>query len=113
MAVKLRLTRMGAKKAPFYRIVAIDSKKSRDGQYLEQIGYYNPVSVPSELKIDKDVAQKWLDMGAIPTDTVRDMLYNAGVLVRPKKQNYSKKAAAETTASAVDLAVKAATSDEK
>ena len=73
MAVKLRLTRMGAKKAPFYRIVATDSRKARDGQYIEQIGYYNPVSEPAELKIDAEIAKKWLACGAQPTDTVRDL----------------------------------------
>ena len=72
MAVKIRLTRMGAKKAPFYRIVATDSRKARDGQYIEQIGYYNPVTEPADVKIDAEIAKKWLDCGAQPTDTVRD-----------------------------------------
>lgn len=90
MAVKLRLTRMGAKKAPFYRIVAVDSRKARDGQYIEQIGYYNPVKDPAEVKVDIDIAKKWLDCGAQPTDTVRDLLVEAGamekkVIAVPKK----------------------------
>lgn len=80
MAVKLRLTRMGAKKSPFYRIIAVDSRKSRDGQYIEQVGYYNPVSDPVELKIDAEIAQKWLKNGAQPTDTVRDLFFKAGII---------------------------------
>ena len=71
MAVKLRLTRMGAKKAPFYRIVATDSRKARDGQYIEQIGYYDPTKEPAVVKIDAELAKKWLDNGAQPTETVR------------------------------------------
>ena len=80
MAVKIRLTRIGAKKAPFYRIVATDSRKARDGQYLEQIGYYNPCSEPVELKIDADIAKKWLGCGAQPTDTVRDLFVKNGII---------------------------------
>ncbi|HIU83230.1 MAG TPA: 30S ribosomal protein S16 [Candidatus Faecicola pullistercoris] len=74
MAVKLRLTRMGAKKAPFYRIVATDSRKARDGQYIEQIGYYDPTKEPAVVKIDAELAKKWLDNGAQPTETVRSLL---------------------------------------
>lgn len=74
MAVKLRLTRMGAKKAPFYRIVAIDERKARDGQYLDNIGYYNPTKQPAEVKIDSEKALKWLANGAQPTETVRSLL---------------------------------------
>ncbi|HOB64473.1 MAG: 30S ribosomal protein S16 [Clostridiales bacterium] len=92
MAVKLRLTRMGAKKSPFYRIVAVDSRKARDGQYIEQIGYYNPVKEPAEIKIDEETARKWLARGAQPTDTVRDLLYNAGIIESSKA--YKKKAEA-------------------
>lgn len=107
MAVKLRLTRMGAKKAPFYRIVAIDSRKARDGQYIEQIGYYNPVANPPVIKIDADVAKKWLNSGAEPTDTVRTLFYQAGILEGKKK--YAAKAVSEDSVeSAVDAAVKAA-----
>lgn len=80
MAVKLRLTRMGAKKAPFYRIVATDSRKARDGQYLEQIGYYNPVSTPADIKIDAEIAKKWLSVGAQPTDTVRGLFIKQGII---------------------------------
>lgn len=78
--VKLRLTRMGAKKAPFYRIVAIDSRKARDGEYIEQIGYYNPVSEPKQIVIDGDKAKEWIKKGAQPTDTVRGLLISQGII---------------------------------
>ncbi|MBP3292082.1 MAG: 30S ribosomal protein S16 [Clostridia bacterium] len=80
MMVKIRLTRMGAKKAPFYRIVAVDSRKARDGEYIEQIGYYNPVAQPKVVVIDSDVAKKWLANGAQPTETVRDLFKANGIL---------------------------------
>ena len=80
MAVKLRLTRMGAKKAPFYRIVATDSRKARDGQYIEQIGYYDPTKEPAEVKIDAEIAKKWLANGAQPTETVRALFVKNGVI---------------------------------
>ena len=72
MAVKLRLTRMGAKKAPFYRIVAIDERKARDGQYLDNIGYYDPMK--DVININSEKATYWLGVGAQPTDTVRALL---------------------------------------
>ncbi len=78
--VKLRLTRMGAKKAPFYRIVAVDSRKARDGEYIEQIGYYNPVAQPKVVVIDSEIAKKWLANGAQPTETVRDLFKANGIL---------------------------------
>ena len=78
--VKLRLTRMGSTKAPFYRIVAMDSRKARDGKYIDQIGYYNPVSEPVELKIDVEKAQTWMKNGAQPTDTVRALLKKTGAI---------------------------------
>ncbi len=78
--VKIRLTRMGAKKAPFYRIVAIDSRKARDGEYIEQIGYYNPVADPKVVVIDSEIAKKWLANGAQPTETVRDLFKANGIL---------------------------------
>lgn len=80
MAVKLRLKRMGAKKKPFYRIVAADARAPRDGRFIEQLGYYNPVSEPIELKIDAEKAEKWLKTGAQPTDTVRALLKKQGIL---------------------------------
>lgn len=78
--VKLRLTRMGAKKAPFYRIVATDSRKARDGQYIEQIGIYDPVAEPKVVRIDAELAKKWLAAGAQPTETVRSLLKKDGVI---------------------------------
>ena len=78
MAVKWRLTRMGAKKAPFYRIVATDGRKARDGQYIEQIGYYDPTK--DQIKIDAEIAKKWLANGAQPTDTVRDLFFKNGII---------------------------------
>ena len=79
MAVKLRLTRMGAKKRPTYRIVATDSRRPRDGQYLELIGTYSPVGECS-VNIKKEVALKWLNEGAIPTDTVRSLFRKEGIM---------------------------------
>ena len=79
MAVKLRLKRMGAKKRPFYRIVAVDSHRKRDGEYIELIGTYEPIN-DSKVNIDEEVALKWLNRGAIPSDTVRSILSKAGIL---------------------------------
>ena len=79
MAVKLRLTRMGAKKRPTYRIVATDSRRSRDGQYLELVGTYAPVG-EGQVKINEEVALKWLNNGALPTDTVKNLLSKAGIM---------------------------------
>ena len=87
MAVKLRLTRMGAKKRPTYRIVATDSRRPRDGEYLELIGTYSPVG-ECEVKINEEVALKWLNNGAIPTDTVRNLFSKEGIM---KKYTDSKK----------------------
>lgn len=90
MAVKLRLKRMGKKKAPFYRIVAADSKFPRDGRSIEDIGYYNPATEPATISVDEDKAQKWLSNGAQPTDTVRDLLSKQGIM---KKFHESKQKA--------------------
>ena len=79
MAVKLRLTRMGAKKAPFYRFVATDARRSRDGQYLELIGTYAPTN-DGKVTINEELALKWLKNGAIPTDTVKSILSKNGVM---------------------------------
>lgn len=79
MAVKLRLTRMGAKKRPTYRIVATDSRRPRDGQYLELIGTYAPIEADS-VKINEEVALKWLNEGAQPTDTVKNLFSKAGIM---------------------------------
>ena len=80
MAVKLRLKRMGSKQKPFYRIVAADSRFPRDGRFIETVGTYNPIAKPAEVKIDKEVAIKWLNNGAEPTDTVKALLKNEGIL---------------------------------
>ena len=78
--VKIRLKRMGMKKTPFYRIVVIDSRNARNGRAIEEIGYYNPVSEPVELKINDERAKYWLSTGAQPTDTTRALLKKGGVL---------------------------------
>ena len=80
MAVKIRLTRMGAKKAPFYRIVATDSRKARDRMYIEQIGYYDPTKEPALVNIDAEIAKKWLNNGAQPTETVRNLFKANGII---------------------------------
>ncbi|MBO4338940.1 MAG: 30S ribosomal protein S16 [Clostridiales bacterium] len=74
MAVKIRLRRMGAKKAPFYRVVVADSRYPRDGRFIEEIGYYDPMKKPAEIKIDMEKAEKWIKNGAQPTDTVKALL---------------------------------------
>ncbi len=89
MAVKLRLKRMGAKKRPFYRIVAADSRAPRDGRFIEIIGHYNPLTDPVELKIDEEKALKWLANGAQPSETVRNLLSSQGIIA---KHTESKKA---------------------
>ena len=78
--VKIRLRRMGAKKAPFYRIVVADSRSPRDGRSIEEIGTYNPLTDPAEIKVDVERAQYWVKNGAQPTDTVREILKKAGAL---------------------------------
>lgn len=79
MAVKIRLRRMGAKKAPFYRIVVADSRYPRDGRFIDEIGYYNPLTDPIDLKVDTEKVQKWISNGAQPTDTVKSLLKKAGI----------------------------------
>lgn len=79
MAVKIRLKRMGANKKPFYRIVVADSRAPRDGKFIEEIGYYNPVAEPKVLKINNESAEKWLATGAQPTETVKKLLEQNGV----------------------------------
>lgn len=80
MAVKIRLRRMGAKKAPFYRVVVADSRYPRDGRFIEEIGYYDSTKDPAIVKIDADKAKKWIANGAQPTDTVKALLKKNGVL---------------------------------
>ena len=78
--LKIRLTRMGAKKAPFYRVVVADSRSPRDGRIVEKIGTYNPLTTPAEIKLNEESAIKWLNNGAIPTDTVKNLFSKAGIL---------------------------------
>ena len=80
MAVKIRLRRMGAKKNPFYRIVFADSRYPRDGRFIEEIGTYDPLKTPADVKIDADKAKQWIANGAQPTDTVKDILKKSGVI---------------------------------
>ena len=80
MAVKIRLRRMGAKKAPFYRIVVADERYPRDGRFIEEIGYYDPTKEPTVVNLDADKAKTWLKNGAQPTDTVKHILKKEGVL---------------------------------
>ena len=90
MAVKMRLTRMGDKKSPFYRIVVVDSRVARDGKYIDKVGHYNPISNPAEVVIDADKAKDWLSKGVQPTETVRALLLNAGVIEKSDKLSPSK-----------------------
>ena len=78
--VKIRLKRMGMKKAPTYRVVVADERMPRDGRFIEEIGYYNPMTEPAEVKIDAEKAQKWIKNGAQPTDTVRALLKKSGII---------------------------------
>ncbi len=80
MAVKIRLKRLGAKKTPFYRVVVADERSPRDGKFIEEIGYYNPLTDPVEIKIDAEKAQKWIKNGAQPTETVRSLLKKSEII---------------------------------
>ncbi len=80
MAVRIRLRRMGAKKAPFYRVVVADSRYPRDGRFIEEVGYYDPTKEPSVVKLDEEKVRKWLQTGAQPTDTVRALLKKQAIL---------------------------------
>ena len=88
--VKIRLKRMGAKKAPFYRIVVADSRSPRDGKFIELIGTYNPLTNPAEIKVDEELTLKWLNNGAVPTDTVRSILSKAGIMKKFHEQKKGK-----------------------
>lgn len=79
MAVKIRLRRMGAKKSPFYRLVVADSRYPRDGRFIEEVGTYNPMTEPAEIKIDKEKVEKWLATGAQPTDSVKALFKKSGI----------------------------------
>ena len=89
MAVKIRLTRMGDKKSPFYRVVVTDSRKARDGAYIEKLGTFNPLTDPAEVTLDVEKTQKWLSNGAQPTETARTLLVRQGVL-QPLTKNAPK-----------------------
>ena len=91
MAVKLRLKRMGSKKRPFYRVVAADSRSPRDGRFIEEVGYYNPIVEPAEVKINEEIALKWLKNGAEPTDTVRDLFSKQGIMKKFHELKMTKK----------------------
>ncbi len=90
MAVKMRLTRMGDKKSPSYRIVIVDSRVARDGKYIDKIGHYNPISNPAEVVIDEAKAKDWLAKGVQPTETVRALLLNQGIIEKPAKLSPAK-----------------------
>lgn len=96
MAVKIRLTRLGDKGNPFYRVVATDSRSPRDGKFLEVIGTYNPLVDPAEVTINQELAQSWLDKGATPTQTAKKVLEMAGVL-KPTKYTPKRKPKAKET----------------
>ena len=85
MAVKMRLTRMGDKKSPFYRVVVIDSRKARSGEYIDQVGYVNPVKDPAEININVEKAKEWLAKGVQPTETVKSYLVKVGAMEQSKK----------------------------
>jgi len=95
MAVKIRLTRLGDKKNPFYRIVVADSKSPRDGKFIEILGTFNPLTKPAEIKVDKDLVTSWLAKGATPTDTAKAVLVEAGAI---KPEKYKPKASAKPAA---------------
>ena len=80
MAVKIRLRRMGATKSPFYRVIVADSRSPRDGRFIEEIGYYNPLTNPADIKIDGEKAKTWIANGAQPTETVRALLKKNGII---------------------------------
>lgn len=90
MAVKLRLKRMGAKKAPFYRVVAADARSPRDGRFIEELGYYNPKTEPATVSLKEEAILAWLNNGAQPTDTVRTLLSKAGIMTKFAEQKQGK-----------------------
>lgn len=116
MAVKIRLKRMGAKKRAFYRVVATDSRNKRDGKVIEELGYYDPIAATNQLKLDHEKVNKWLDNGAIPTDTARTLLKKDGILkarFEAKAGNGAKKEAKKETKKATKSTTKKATKTTK
>ena len=90
MSVKIRMRRMGSKRKPFYRIVVADSRMPRDGRFIEEVGYYNPLTNPDEVKLEEDKIFDWLEKGAQPSDTVRSLLSKAGLMTRYHDAKYGK-----------------------
>lgn len=90
MSVKIRLKRMGSKKRPFYRIVVADSRAPRDGRFIESLGTYNPLTTPKQVNFDEEAVMDWLQKGAQPSDTVRNMLQKSGVMKKFHEAKYSK-----------------------
>lgn len=91
MSVKIRLKRMGSKKRPFYRIVVADSRSPRDGRFITTLGTYNPLTSPKEVKFDEDAVMDWLQKGAQPSDTVRNMFQKAGIMKKLHEAKYASK----------------------
>ena len=90
MSVKIRIRRMGSKRKPFYRIVVADSRMPRDGRFIEEVGYYNPLTNSDEVKLEEDKIFEWLEKGAQPSDTVRSLLSKAGLMTRYHDAKYGK-----------------------
>lgn len=90
MAVKIRLKRMGSKKRPFYRVVVADSRSPRDGRFIETVGTYNPLVEPAEVKLNEELVLSWLNNGAQPSDTVKNLLSNAGIMKKFHEDKFSK-----------------------
>ena len=90
MAVKMRLTRMGDKKSPFYRIVVVDSRVARDGKYIDKVGHYNPIANPAEIVVDEAKAKDWLAKGVQPTETVKSLLVKTGAMEKSAKLSAAK-----------------------
>lgn len=90
MSVKIRMRRMGSKRKHFYRIVVADSRMPRDGRFIEEVGYYNPLTNPDEVKLEEDKIFEWLEKGAQPSDTVRSLLSKAGLMTRYHDAKYGK-----------------------
>lgn len=91
MSVKIRLKRMGSKKRPFYRIVVADSRSPRDGRFIEKVGTYNPLVEPAKVELEEETILNWLNNGAQPSDTVRNLLSNAGIMQKYHEAKFSKK----------------------
>ncbi|ASN62317.1 30S ribosomal protein S16 [Latilactobacillus curvatus] len=91
MSVKIRMKRMGSKKRPFYRIVVADSRSPRDGRFIQQVGYYSPLTEPVDLKLEEEVIMDWLQKGAQPSDTVRNLLSKQGIMQKYHEARFAKK----------------------